>query len=223
MGRKLSEGLFANDRGGLAHLTTIPVTQVTGDLSWEELFSFDSIALNRDWDGLVVSSPLALSLALNEHHFFFAVTGVGVPHCAPDAAVGSFSEGLWHYDVVELFLGRTGAESYQELNLGPQGAWWSCLFEGYRKRYPGAIDAPSAVSVFADRSDTVWQAAIALPLSGLLVDFNEPSTIRANISAILTENSKRRYLSYAKIDAKEPDFHRLNDFCPLQLRPRHRF
>lgn len=125
---------------------------------------------------------------------------------------GIFHEGLWQLDVLELFLVDQGGIGYQEINLSPAGAWWSCKFSSYRKRAQPAQKAPSAQVSRELRSGDIL-VALKLKRSELLVQCNFERQAYANVSAM----HHGQAFSWAAIPSEKPDFHLVQHFERVRI------
>ncbi len=125
----------------------------------------------------------------------------------PLARPGSFIEGLWEYDLVELFLLDSGGERYEEFNIAPNGAWWRCVFSSYRVREDAVDYAEPSPGIATSQRNGSWSVAIGIPFSQLNIDFRAREGERLNVCAIVSNGHGREYLSTAPLDAVKPDFH----------------
>jgi len=192
------------------------IFRVKRPMTWGEL-DLPLFGLEADWHRQRVAPPATWSLALDPERLWF-VAGHGAPaRVHPKARPGRFLEGLWEHDVAELFLADPADGAYLELNLAPNGAWWSCAFRGPRERRdPGGTNLPG-VETFAELApDGTWLAAMAIPRDTLreLVGFGDAT--RANVTFILGSPAQR-FLSAAELGGGEPDFHRPERFRPVSF------
>jgi hypothetical protein len=127
---------------------------------------------------------------------------------APGAA-----EGLWHHEVVELFI--AGADgSYLELEVGPAGHTLALAFSAPRVRAPpravlASVVLPAAVS------EGRWRAIVGVPSIML-----PPAPHAANAYAIHGVGAARRYLAATPLAGECPDFHQPARFPACALGPR---
>lgn len=183
------------------------------------------IELSTDWYGDKVSSPPSLTLSLHQDHLIFSSTVDKNLRFHPWSQPGSFVEGLWEHDVAELFICDQLSGRYLEINLDYHGAWWVCLFDGYRS--PSVMQPNwTGITTQAWMTDSRYHAEICLPIRLLepVGIFSLDQLIRngtVNITAVLIdENGNPRFLSTAPLGGTEPDFHRTEDFlliCPRAL------
>jgi len=130
---------------------------------------------------------------------------------APSAPPGP-TDGLWNYEVVELFLLGHG-ERYLEIELGPRGHQHCLLLHGRRHVERRGLGIGFHAEIAGSRwSGTATVQAAVLP----------PGLERANAYAIHGVGSGRRYLAAHPVPGPEPDFHRLEHFAtwavPVGLR-----
>ena len=114
-------------------------------------------------------------------------------------------DGLWNFEVVELFLLGDG-DRYLELEFGPHGHFLALTLEGRRRIVPSDL----AVEFTAERRGPRWHGRARVPLGGL-----PPGLRAANAYAIHGEGEARRYLAWAPVPGAQPDFHRLECFPAL--------
>ena len=113
-------------------------------------------------------------------------------------------DGLWHHEVVELFLVNQ-AGGYLELEFGPHGHYLGLRFAGVRQRQ----DPEPAVTFRAAITGAGWQGWAEVPLASL-----PPGLTRANAYAIHGQGAGRRYLAAYPVPGIRPDFHQPQRFRP---------
>lgn len=165
-----------------------------------------------DWFGSVLAPPANFHLSMDEKEVFFRVsrTSPSTPH--PLARPGQFFEGLWEYDVAEIFFADKVTGRYLEINLAPHGAWWACWHSDVRRREIVPAPATPFEEVIADGevSSQGWQASLRLPL-----DLLPPiGGLRFNISFILN-SPQQTFHSLANLAGDRPDFHQPELFLPF--------
>lgn len=171
--------------------------------------------ISADWDGRKLFRPFRFRLELHsgsgELGAIIARFDVPIPPLSrqPQPA-GSFVEGLWNFDVAELFLRGDPAGAYQEFNLSPFGEWWSCGFSSYRC---GRTPSPDFV-LRAESRHTAggWSGELTIPLAGLRAKGIDSSAMAAHVSAISGPGAERRYISSNPLAGETPDFHRAETF-----------
>lgn len=166
------------------------------------------LRIDKTWDGNLVDPEEAAELE------FFIDTGrlvvlINAPFHgdAPPPSSGGSTEGLWEYEVVELFL--AGEDSrYLELEFGPHGHYLALQFEGVRQKMPVVIQLEYEAEILGNR----WKGTAILP-SAIL----PPGTCRANAFAIHGPGATRRYLAAFSLPGPMPDFHQPAFFREISL------
>jgi hypothetical protein len=115
------------------------------------------------------------------------------------------TEGLWDYEVVEVFLlGRE--ERYLEVEMGPLGHHLVLQLRGARRVERSGLP----LDYRAEIRDRRWRGVARVPVSWL-----PPDVDRANAYAIHGQGGNRRYLAWRPVPGVEADFHRLDCFGHL--------
>jgi hypothetical protein len=154
-------------------------------------------------------------LACDETSLWFLSRVPGAPWYNAAHSQGSFVEGLWEDgDVAELFIGDASGR-YQEFNVSPAGAWWTCHFNSYRERSSEQA-AITPLYVEARRFDSHWEAVIAVKREQL--PFAIDATLRAHVSGIVQKPSQS-FLSSLPVEGIEPDFHHPSCFLQVSAGP----
>lgn len=185
-------------------------------LVWGEL-DLPLLGINRDWHGAPVNPPAAYSLAMDHDRLWFVATRSQPAQLHPQARPGRFQAELWKHDVAELFLHNPDNRRYLELNLAPNGSWWSAEFTGPRTRAQDEDEAWPGVETHAElAADGTWVAAITLPLASLKqrLDFGPATT--ANVTFIVN-SPEQQFLTATPLGKGEPDFHRPASFSTLRV------
>jgi len=128
-----------------------------------------------------------------------------------------FVEGLWRFDCGELFLLQPTTGRYLEINLAPNGAWWSCVFSGVRVRDCETL-SPQLEHITADRSENGWRASFDLSWREIERCLGSAENLLGNVTLILggcpDANPPLENLhSIAKLGAV--DFHRPHEWLAL--------
>lgn len=123
----------------------------------------------------------------------------------PRAPPGSL-DGLWEYEVVELFL-LGSDERYLELEFGPHGHYLALQLEGVRNIRQRGMLLPYAANIHGAR----WLAQARVPF-----DWLPPGLSRFNAYAIDGVSVERRYWAYSSVAGTPPDFHRLEAFSLIE-------
>jgi hypothetical protein len=167
-----------------------------------------TIEIERTWDGepTPASERVRLALATTPDEWVIQVDAPYHDDPRPMAEVGS-TEGLWEYEVVELFL-LADAEHYLEIELGPHGHHLVLAFQGPRQRRGAGRPIEYAV----ERGGNRWTGEARVSKSYLS---GEPHAF--NAYAIHGLGKARRYLAAAPVVGERPDFHQLECFQPLRF------
>ena len=110
---------------------------------WAEL----SLSRLRDGLGVLVRGPM-----IHEQRI-------------PEGAIGSRVDGLWEYDVIELFLVGPGHQ-YLELELGAGGHWLLLSFDSIRHRRD-AHERFEPIVRFEKTAQKEWTSSIVIPWRSL--------------------------------------------------------
>lgn len=174
------------------------------------------VPLDRLWDGRpapagaggvarLVAGPDRVGLAWD--------LGLLGPPSLPVAAPG-FLDGLWSYDVVELFLApadpqRTG---YLELEVGPAGHWLALAFCRVRERAAELRAAKPRIRT--EVSAARWRGELGFDLAGLEGLLGAPPW-RGLVTAVLGAGGARLHLAWPPLPGEAPDFHQPGAFAAL--------
>lgn len=126
---------------------------------------------------------------------------------APDAPAGP-TDGLWDYEVVEVFLAN--GENYTEIELGPHGHYLVLCLNGYRQ----CVSKLHAIRYKHYHAPGLWMATALVPWELIPAG---PWTF--NAYAIHGQHEQRQYLAHFPVTGSQPDFHRLDCFQPLDVAP----
>jgi hypothetical protein len=170
-------------------------------------------AITTDWFKEPVIDPPQFRFGLSNSELLFQAERSSPPHCTMEHSQGKFVEGLWEADVAEYFLCEQGSERYLEVNLAPTGAWWWCLFDGYRTRAKTQPLPPPSVKITSVLTQQGWKAAIALPLIALPITIDPSAPTRFNVTFALTK-PRRQFLTEAPLVKATPDFHLVDQLEP---------
>lgn len=165
------------------------------------------LSISRRWDGTPLEPLDVLELKIEETPQEIAVEFVAhLTHVytVPNAPVG-FTNGLWDYDVVELFFARPDG-SYLEIEVGPAGHWLVYEFSGYRE---ASDKSPRPLQYTAHVDNGEWRGEFKIPQTWLRVPLQE---CRMNIYQIRNTETGREYIAWRSIPSIEPDFHRVECF-----------
>lgn len=167
-----------------------------------------------DWFGNPARYRSRFSLMLKGNLLHYQFWAPKSPDYDGNHRSGDFVEGLWEYDVAELFLmGPTG--HYQEFNLSPSGAWWCASFSGYRQRI-AAHPCPSA-QVSGCSEGSSWTASLRIDLRDIpCLEGAGLQRARISVTAIL-DPAEPEYLCSGHQSGGQPDFHCAGTFLPVSL------
>ncbi|HQH27349.1 MAG TPA: hypothetical protein PLP17_08140 [Oligoflexia bacterium] len=190
----------------------LPVYISGRQLRLSELFSLAPFAITSDWYGAPLPQPVLIYLAVDPAAIHFGAQVMSAPSCDMALAPGSFVEGLWEEDVIELFIKDDGSARYQEFNLAPSGAWWTAVFSEYRIRVH-TEDFATPAAIFSKHDGSRWKVGFSCLREALAVQacFTEQS--KAAVYAI-TGKHERRYCALVPGSGK-PDFHLSSSFLNL--------
>jgi hypothetical protein len=175
-------------------------------LVWGEL-DLPLMGINSDWNGKPLEPPLGFTIAADRTNLWFVATRQAPAFHHPGANPESFIEGLWKYDVAELFLADPKSGAYLEFNLAPNGAWWAAAFTAPRVRSEVQPDFQAAVTAhFTDGGDGTWFAALAIPTAFLEANVCFGFGETANVTCILN-SPQQTFHSACKLPGTDPDFH----------------
>ena len=200
----------------LANESGVHIVRKSTQIIWGEL-DLSLLGINRDWHGESFHPPVAYCLAMDPECLWFIAAREHAARLHPQARPGRYMPELWKYDVAELFLANPGTGRYLELNLAPNGAWWSGVFSGPRVTDTAAEQEIPGVSTHSELAPGGgWVTALSMPLKELhdLLDFGESSV--GNATFIL-DSPDQRFLSATELGGGEPDFHRPEKLAKLRF------
>ncbi|XP_020606518.1 uncharacterized protein LOC110045264 [Orbicella faveolata] len=177
----------------------------------EKEYNFE---IKTEWNGKQINhAPIKFQISAQDSRVvLISVSGPffddpGPPPCA----VGSACDGLWDYEVAEVFfLGKK--EKYLEIELSPHGQHLLLMLNGVRKPFKDKL--PIEYTATIDRANGSWTGTAKIP-----IDYFPPGVHKINAYAIHGSGINRRYESLypAPADAKSPDFHHLELFKPFDF------
>lgn len=121
----------------------------------------------------------------------------------PDAPLGRL-DGLWEYDVVEVFF--AGSDSYLEIELGAGGHWLVLAFDAVRHRSDDFSDMTFETS--HQVHDRRWENEITIPW-----DVVPKGVARMNAFAI----AGGAFLALNPVPGEIPDFHQPSTFPEITI------
>ncbi len=165
------------------------------------------LKVERYWDGSAASSNQEVAIAVWLTDGVVSVN-VDAPFYDDPPPYGPAGEkdGLWNYEVVELFLlGRNGR--YLEIELGPHGHYLILALHRIRQVSNRLTPLRCSAQINANR----WQCLLELTPDASLLPFTH-----TNGYAIHGQGQNRRYLAASPVPGKHPDFHQPSRFIPLK-------
>ncbi len=180
-------------------------------ITQDQALSVERASVASCWNGMDLDVPLEWSLVCDDLRVWFACRVPGRATFDDAYARGAFVEGLWEHDVAEFFLMDADGR-YQEFNVSPSGAWWSCGFSGYRARAAG-VAIPAEVLVETKIEPTGWQVVFSVPSRELWIPLK--GVVGVHVSAI-SRSPHTRYLSSSPVPGSAPDFHRRECFRAVE-------
>ena len=183
------------------------------DLYVQDVESLDDIdsfqlppqTLSTDWFQEALSNTFAFSLLRDESHLCFIAFFPENASSHPEDDTGSFIEGLWKYDVAELFV-TIDDSRYLEVNLSPQAAYWAARFDSYRSKAAWKPDIPAICSSRALESG-MQVSRVYIPHRWYLGE-QDHTVLSLNVCGIRHPAGKDPvYISAALPVDSDPDFH----------------
>ena len=171
------------------------------------------LEIASDWRGTALCDEdvATVDVSLNRDR---TVVAIDAPYRAdppPPGAPGP-TEGLWEYEVVELFLaaddGTRGADHrYTEIEVSPHGHYLILTFGGVRQRIGSHEALECSTSIHGGR----WRGTLRLDSAWL-----PTPPLRANAYRLCGRGSARRYLAAYPVPGDAPDFHQIDRFRTLE-------
>lgn len=171
-------------------------------------------SIASDWAGKSIEKPIIFDISLNSKNLFNFHAEVPLPiKKITTSAHGEYIEGLWEFDVAELFLVFRDT-TYLELNFSPTGAWWGQYFSSYRKRDTDPLKitilSTSKPVIVVDHVRTFWTLTASFPAENIL-----SKEIVAINCCVIHHDEPVRYFSLNATHEVEPDFHYAKSFVPV--------
>jgi len=187
-------------------------------LVWGDL-DLPLFGLAADWFGDRFQPAAGFALAKDSERLWFLASHAAPALLHPQARPGKFQPELWKYDVAELFLADPKSGRYVELNLSPNGAWWSCEFTAPRVRDAARNEPMPDVQTYYELAPSGgWVAAMSIALEVLEARIDLGPETRGNVAFILGSPAQR-FLSATKLGNGPPDYHLPQLFPTLQPQP----
>jgi hypothetical protein len=166
------------------------------------------LVVKHTWDGEPLPEPdhAHFTLRLDEAQLVVAVDAPFRDDPPPPSPPGP-SDGLWEYEVAELFL-LGDDRRYLELELGPHGHHLALELHGPRN----VLRSGMPLEFTTTRNGPRWRGLARVPLAWL------PRGQRAtNAYTISGTGAERRYAAACPVPGPAPDFHRLDCFAALRM------
>lgn len=180
--------------------------QASNPLSISVIDQLPYSQFSTDWFGVSSKENVSFVVALDPTSIWVSVKFPSKVLLHPKDKADSFIEGLWDYDVFELFLCDDVTERYQEFNLSPGGAWWSASFLRYRERE--GIQQNGIKTWAKNEENGQFHSYLQILRGSLAISFSCSNNSRANVTAIL--GNPQKFFSHEKLSAPQPDFHIVN-------------
>ena len=133
------------------------------------------------------------------------------------ANLNEFYEGLWRADCGELWLASPVNGRYIEVNLGPNGAWWACVFSSNRIR-DLACPPPACTDILTEALGQFWQASLVVPWEDIFRCLQSEEAPTAIVTLILNgcpDVDPPLENLHSAVPLGAVDFHRPQDWVPL--------
>ena len=158
----------------------------------------------------------AYKLDIEEDFFEITFFAPGPQFFCLDVGPSDFHEGLWRYDCGELWLGNPENGRYLELNLAPNGAFWSCVFTLPRLRDSETRSPLCLTRAMTDMEG--WFSTITISRTEVERCLGTSENLIGNVTLILcgcpdVDAPLQNLHSMAELGAI--DFHRPQDWVPL--------
>jgi alpha-galactosidase len=123
-----------------------------------------------------------------------------------DAEPSGRRDQLWDRDVAEVFLQPNGADArrYKEIEVSPNGQWIDLDIAPNEKRN---LHSGLRRHVRTDEKTKTWNAALALPMAGLVERFDPANSWRANFFRVEGASEPRYYSAWRPTKTSIPNFH----------------
>jgi hypothetical protein len=159
----------------------------------------------------------AYRLLVTELGLEVAFTAQKVPLIIELTQEGQYFEGLWKADCGELWLACPENGRYIELNLGANGAWWSCAFSSPRVR-DLECRPPLCIEIKTEALGQYWQASLTLPWSEIFRCLQSEEAPVGNVTLVLggcPDVDAPLENLHSAVPLGAVDFHRPQDWVPL--------
>jgi hypothetical protein len=165
------------------------------------------IRIERTWDDKPTDPSQWATVRLTPRPGFLLIS-VEAPFYGdppPEGPLGSTWK-LWQHEVVEIFLVGEH-ENYVEIELGPHGHHLVLMLEGRRRIVEQHLPIDYSAEIIGDQ----WSG-----VAELAIDQLPERCYRVNAYAVHGVE-ERTYLAAYPVPGDNPDFHRLENFGPIDL------
>ena len=173
------------------------------------LVPIEAIRIESEWNGDAVSPRHWITIHLLERESTLEVR-ISAPYygdpAAPKTPPGP-TDGLWEYEVVELFIYGVNDE-YIEIELAPSGHHLVLRLNGVRNIVDSKLSVAYEATIHAGR----WTATANIEKTLL-----PTAPLRWNATAIHGSHDQRTYLSWNPLPGEAPDFHQPEATRPLSF------
>ncbi|MEN8258050.1 MAG: hypothetical protein ABFS09_09355 [Thermodesulfobacteriota bacterium] len=165
------------------------------------------LQIAQTWDGSPVAQAdvVDLSVRLTDDELTITVAAPFYGDPPPAGGEGELN-GLWDYEVVELFLLAANGH-YLEVEMGPHGHYLILLLAGIRQVKKKLHPSHFSTEIVGCR----WQATLKLVADHLPTPFTH-----TNAYAIHGQGVERCYLAAYPVPGERPDFHQPHFFGLLR-------
>ena len=136
----------------------------------------------------------------------------------PDSGANGRRDGLWERDVAEVFLqpDRFGGKYYKEFEVSPNGQWLDLDISPNGLTH---ITSGMRCVVALDEIERTWAAELAIPMAGLMSEFDPADSWRVNCFRCEGLGPQRYYSSWQPTGTQQPNFHVPQKFGILRFEP----
>jgi hypothetical protein len=166
-----------------------------------------SLRIETEWHGGTVAPEhwITVHILDTEPGIQLRVTAPFYGDPSPPAGPVGPTDGLWEFEVVEVFLAGPG-EHYLEIELSPTGHYLVLELDGIRNPVQTLLPIDFQAEIIGDQ----WTGVANIP-----VDLLPSAPLRINATAIHGAGQERMYLSAVPLPGQHPDFHQVAYFRSL--------
>jgi hypothetical protein len=179
-----------------------------------------SFIFESDWNCKKLDNQVSIFFRNEEDYFYFGISPIEWGLTQADSQLNfpikfpiRFIEGLWESSVAEIFIKPKNGENYVELHLAPDGSWWGCYFESYRKRSSQTFPI-AGVSLVKEGQNLLLKIPAKYLADYLTGNF------KIHLAAVCRDRENNKYyLSSSPVQGIEPDFHDQRCFTSPDILP----